>query len=258
MSRTTDIDFDLPPVQEVVCGVVFAPLQHLKTAHMGLVWGLFGEEFPKTEDMLPIGHRTPEGTRIDPRPRVWFVSEDDQRIIQVQLDRFHFNWRKVGDDDPYPRFESVYAAFTRHYAAFRDLIRTTEEVVPEHLELTYVNILPQGPGLPDALAGLFPDLVRSVDDRRYLPRPRGFQWTSTYDLAGVPAPLRITATTVTRGGDAPRPAIKLELTVGGPVTPPDGAELDAWFDAAHEAIVRGFVDITAGETQREVWKRRAP
>jgi len=257
MSRTTDLDFELPPVHEIVCGVVFRPLDHMTTAQMGVAWSFFSEEFPKTEDRVPLGFRTPQGLRLDSRPRVWFVSEDEQRIIQVQRDRFHFNWRKVRDDDPYPRFESVYTAFTRHYATFRDLVQDTDPVLLEQFELTYVNVIPQNVEVPDAFIGLFPDLVRRTEDGRYLPRPSEFHWTSTYAIGGAPAPLRISVTSVLVGGVVASPAVSLELTVAGLPATPDATNLDVWFDAAHETIVSGFLDFTARGVQRDVWKRRA-
>jgi uncharacterized protein (TIGR04255 family) len=224
---------------------------------MGIVWSLFSDEFPKTEDKVPLGFRTPQGLRLENRPRVWFVSEDDQRIIQVQRDRFHFNWRKVREDDPYPRFESVYSAFTRHSTAFRDLVQEADAFVLEHLELTYVNLIPEDAETVDSFSGLFPDLVRRKDEGRYLPRPRRFHWNSTYALEGALAPLTIVATSLVRDGVDVPPAVSLELTVAGTPATSAGTHPEIWFDNAHETIVRGFLDFTAQGVQHDVWKRRA-
>ena len=37
-----------------------------------------------------------------PLPRVWFLEPNGNKLIQVQRERFHHNWRKINPGDEYP------------------------------------------------------------------------------------------------------------------------------------------------------------
>ncbi len=256
MSRTTNVDFESPPVVEIVCGAVFEPVEDFRTAHIGLLWTNFVDDFPDTQDMLPLQQRSGETITIDPRPRVWFVSEDEQRVIQVQRDRFHFNWRRPEGGPEYPRFEPVYASFSRHYQTFREFLAPVVDVQAQEYELTYVNHI----DLPDEstpLGRILPELQHREKSEQYLPRPVGIQWAAEYELAHLQGRLRIVAKTGTKAIDGEsQPILSLDLTFQGVPQQPGLEAMEEWFDGAHEAIVHGFVDLTSEEFQNNVWKRR--
>jgi hypothetical protein len=44
------VDFDSPPVTEVVLGVQFNSLERFLSPHLGLVWSEFKQEFPIVEE----------------------------------------------------------------------------------------------------------------------------------------------------------------------------------------------------------------
>ena len=46
-----------------------------------------------------------------PTQRYWFLTEDGTKLVQVQADRFMFNWRQVKGDEIYPRYESLVPEF---------------------------------------------------------------------------------------------------------------------------------------------------
>lgn len=254
MTRTTAVDFERPPVNEVVCGVVFEALPWMSTAHLGLLWAQYGEEFPQTQDRLPIGGPTMslavvDGQPVPPPARVWFVSEDDRRLVQVQRDRFHFNWRRRDPSDEYPRFEAVYAAFRRHLDGFRDFVGQLGDFVPTQLELTYINVIEPRPDGPTAFAGIFRDQSWTSAS---LPAPTSFHRTEVVEAGPPGARLRIVRRSMdTKEG---KPATYFELTVSGPVGDAE-ADLDKWFDVAHEAVVNTFVDLTGDSVQIDAWGR---
>jgi len=82
---------------------------------MGMLWPRYRERFPRMQVQPP---RPPmferlgdagEGTVPEivvefgygvPSPLVWFVSGDDDNLIQVQQNRFVFNWRSRGSAHP--------------------------------------------------------------------------------------------------------------------------------------------------------------
>ena len=254
MTRTTAVDFERPPIQEVVCGALFPPVEHMQTAHLGLLWGQYAEEFPKTVDKMPLGR---PGADLDLRPRVWFVSEDEHRLLQVQRDRFHFNWRRAEPTSEYPNFDSVYAAFTRHFRAFREFLAPAGPVSPEGLELSYINLISVADAKEGLIGKVLPDLTWRESADRFLPLPSGFQWLVELPLKGADGAMKVVAQSAIRHlPEGDEPVVRLELTVSGIPNSADDEDLDAWFDAAHEMIVYGFLDLTATEKQQANWRRR--
>ena len=71
-------EFDKPPINEVVCGILFNPIKGFCASHFGALWNQFKSEFPKCEDqspIVPIPEDELGNPNIFPLPRVWFVEE---------------------------------------------------------------------------------------------------------------------------------------------------------------------------------------
>ena len=128
---------DQPPVIEVACSVMFNCFEELLSPHIGLLWQRFQPEYPFCDDVVPIPQRVfifddrnvepqLELTNIVPLPRVWFISEDETRIIQIQPDRFIHNWRKVSVESEYPRYDNLISNFQAHLASFDDFLTEAE------------------------------------------------------------------------------------------------------------------------------------
>ena len=111
------VDFKNPPITEAVCGIAFRRIERFLAPHVGLLWALFRDDYPRVEEKSPL---TPPKQAIDGdenvslaeiigRPRIWFVREDETRLIQVQQDRFLHNWKKVKADE-YTVIQDEYAA----------------------------------------------------------------------------------------------------------------------------------------------------
>jgi len=249
MSRTTKVDFTQPPINEVVCGALFERVEALRTAHFGLIWGAFNDEFPKTEDRQPLLRGTPDPSQLTER-RVWLLSDDERNILQLQRDRFHFNWRRLESGDAYPHFEAVYTAFRRHLETLRGLLLPQVDLALEAFELTYINVMPLESDTYRAVGQLLADLPWGGKD--FLGEPGAFQWAVELPAKGAAdSMLRVAAQSATRRSDD-SPVLRLELTVRGAAT----EDMDAWFDAAHENIIYGFLDLTTKEAQA-TWGRRA-
>lgn len=264
MTRPTawpEVHFDHPPVVEVVCGVVFEPVP-LSAAHLGVLWMQYGEEFPKTADKSPIPSRAGvDGEAkftlpIGGIPRVWFVSEDERRIVQVQRDRFHFNWRKREPDDQYPRYPAVYTEFKRHHATFDRFLEEGGDTPTRALvyELSYVNRIPHDAvwaGLGN-LGRVLPDVAWRAREDRYLPAPDSIQMELSFPMAEEGGRIWVALRSVRRK-DTGEPELALDLTARGAA---GTRSTDDWFRDAHEWIVQGFADLTGREIQDKVWKRR--
>lgn len=181
-SRPADlVDFDSPPVTEVVLGVQFNSLERFLSPHLGIVWNEFKEGFPLVEEHpyfppafetfgTPAAFMIPSvNFQILTRPemlRVHFLNQQKTQLLQVQRDRFLHNWRKVGSGDTYPRFEGMIETFEFGFRKFADAIDREElgSVVPNQCEVSYFNQIP----IPDSetiwskLASTFPHCAGSA------------------------------------------------------------------------------------------------
>jgi uncharacterized protein (TIGR04255 family) len=273
-SRLLLPDFTNPPVVEVALSVQYAPLEKFRIAQMGQLWGEFKEKFPKTEEHAPLGAAWEkfepialpevgiklEASDVPPVPRLWFVNEEETELIQVQQDRFAHNWRKRGERDKYPRYESIRKSFKSELEEFRGFLLREKigEITPDQAEVTYVNHI--SPNEAWQNHGQVGEVVTV--------------WTERYSDSFLSAPEDVLFRTRFRIRDADKkplgrlhvvlqpafsridqkPIFVLTLTArGGPL----GSGIDAamkFLDLGREWIVRGFTSITSPRAH-QIWGR---
>ena len=151
--------------------------------------GLEGEALP------PFVVGGPGG--LPPIPRVWFVSDDQTWVIQVQRDRFVYNWRSQSADAKYPRFPKILNSFEKCLAVFKRFLDEigAGQLVPVQYELTYVNHVLQGQGwhsLAD-IGDVFPDFGWRSRVARFLGEPEGVNWQTQFLLPQRAGRLHMTA-----------------------------------------------------------------
>lgn len=253
--------FDRPPVAEVVCGIRFAPIPGFTTPHVGLLWQQhFIAEFPTTEHKLPLGIEPERFFNLDDLlfPRIWFISSDERSLIQLQKDRFHFNWRRRELNDKYPRFPAIFDWFTQRLNQFVSFLQahSFEPPAVTTAELTYVNHIPLGEGWNSYadLGNIFRDFCWRKSGHAHLPEPGKIYWRASFKI-GEKTELVVRSDAGHRKVDE-KELLVLNLTVSGP-SEELGTNLRDWFYRAHHHIVWGFVDITDEKMQREVWGRTA-
>src|ERR1044072_4576891 len=105
------VDFEDPPVNEVVCGIAFAPMQNFQTPHMGLFWAEIVDEFPTAEVQPPLVTSGQPMVIMTDLQRNFYRSRDRSELVQVQQDRFLYNWVKTANDTSYPRYPKVVVRF---------------------------------------------------------------------------------------------------------------------------------------------------
>ncbi|NQT38585.1 MAG: TIGR04255 family protein, partial [Planctomycetes bacterium] len=168
--------FRNPPVVETVLGVQFDPLPKFGNAHLGAFWKRLDGDWPDVSDMPslePEFERFGEGKgwlaaglklklSQSPESRLQIRNGSNDRMIQVQNGRLHYNW--LGHEGkPYPSFEQVEPDFQRALAAFRQFLaqESLGELQPNQWEVTYVNHIPKGSvwNDPHDWVGLFPSLA---------------------------------------------------------------------------------------------------
>jgi len=261
-------EFENPPVIEVVCGVLFKPIETLLAPHLGVLWEKFKEEYPACQETAPLApvierfDGTPpvqlELTDRPPLPRVWFVHRNENGIIQIQRDRFLHNWKKVQDDDAYPRYGNVIRLFRDRLTSFEKFLAEANLgfIEPHQYEMTYVNHIPKGDRLEplQQVGVVFPDFDWRPQEERFLKRPEAFTWRTTFAMPDESGRLHVTIRSGVRRGDNV-PMLLLDLTARGFGKDCSKEAMWAWFDLAREWIVRGFADLTGENMHKNVWKR---
>lgn len=150
-------DYEKPPLDEMVMGVQFQRPSGYSPIYAKDVWELFKREYPNVQEhpALDPSFETFGAPNVisefkfqlrpvAPVSRLWFISPDDDRLIQFQPDRLLLNWRRRPKCDAYPHFESLAESFQ---AAFNTLTALFESKLNHKLEInqaeiSYVNNLP--------------------------------------------------------------------------------------------------------------------
>jgi uncharacterized protein (TIGR04255 family) len=148
--------FDRPPVVEVAVGVHFLQLPGLTAvALVRLVDDLWRRRFPRTVEQ-PVAPPLSAPGRLPmmafqlqtgiPPMRLWSLTEDQKFLIQVQHDRLLLNWRKVKDEDPYPRYKRLRGDFVEVWQEFSSYVGDQDFGVlqPSVAEVSFFNRVPMG------------------------------------------------------------------------------------------------------------------
>jgi uncharacterized protein (TIGR04255 family) len=253
------VSFKQPPLVEVVCGVQFRALP-LQTAHFGKFWDRMGDDYPVTRDappLPPILEAPPGGggaftsiswSDLPELRRVFLVDSVRGRLIQLQADRFHYNWQRTRDAGEYPRFGEVFAEFQRSWGAFTEFVHGEKlgELNRVQHELTYINHirLDGGSDVP-TLGQLLPWFAPTNNSVASAPEP---EVTLHYEVPEIAGRLHVSIRSGRRAGDNAR-VLLMELTARGA-----GGDIGAWFSDARARIVRSFAALT-GPDAHEKWGR---
>jgi uncharacterized protein (TIGR04255 family) len=259
--------FDRPPLDEMVIVVQFEPLKHFSAAHMGLFWQKVRDRYPLIEDNPPLLHQvelsepTPGGgstiLRVPLALRCWFLSQDRTQLVQMQRDQFIRNWRRVQGNEDYPRYESLIAAFKREWREFVAFVADQKlgEIKIDQCELSYINQIPKGEGWESfAEIGKVFRVFRPANPTGLLVSPEAISWNGQYKLPDGRGRFYAELSPGFRGRDF-QFVLTMSLKARGT---PEGQSEDqvfAWFDLAHEWIVRGFDELT-DPNMHAIWRRR--
>lgn len=276
--RPTDLpDFETPPVTEVVLGIQFDPIVGFTSAHAGLVWQRFRDQFPRVEDKAPLDAVHEEFGEPKPNiapfrwelldrpvaPRTWFLNNSGTQLVQLQRDRIVHNWRKVGQGDIYPRYETIKTAFQSDVRKLEDALTDCGlgAMRPNQWEITYVNhvALPlhehaqtfgQVEGLIAPWNGIYSD--------QFLDQPEDLQLSARYcirdDSGQAIGRLHIALQPGVRREDE-RHILILTLTARGRPLEPTSAFAFEGLDIGRLQIVRGFTSITT-PSAHHIWGRK--
>jgi uncharacterized protein (TIGR04255 family) len=195
------------------------------------------------------------GQRFDARCLFHHVSED--RLIQLQNDRFVLNWRRGDSDEKYAGYERIRLICEREWERFNRFLDASsiKRPVLRACEVTYINQLEKGNGW-DSFGDL-KKVIRNWTDgagSNFLPAPSAIAMSVTYPMPDTRGTLTVQLEPAVRLNDGVE-ILQLVLTARGKPESAETSALLAWFDFGHEWIVRGFDGFTA-RAMHEIWGKR--
>jgi uncharacterized protein (TIGR04255 family) len=254
------VTFDRPPVGEVAMSVQMGQPVTDDALTLGTFWPRVREEYPNVQTQPPLPPMSEDFRLGAPQSitfqlvgqssRYWLLSPDATELIQVQPDRFGYNWRKEPVDAPYPRYRYLRERFHLVFSAFigstREKGRTMQ---PTWCEITYINPI-ETTDVAGGLANLSSVLRRLAPDHPgNLPPPQDTTFAERFLLTRDGSPtgrLYVSANPATRLQDQ-MPIYMLTLTVRGMPRTPDADGVYTFLDEGRDLIVRSFRDMTTPE-----------
>ena len=239
--------------------------------HTGVFWDCIRDRYPKCEEHPLIGHIV-ESDNVFARPsqriemvsapplsRQWFISDSGNELIQLQRDRFCYNWRMVKPSDAYPRYQHIRDRFEADWACFCDFVERMGQSAAsvDQCEMTYINHIDQGSGW-DCIADVehVLPMLRWPTDSRFLPSPSTIGARTTFEMPDLGGRLHASLRHGIRTEDSQerKELLILELTARGMPGRTAPEELLEWYAMARERIVRAFTDLTT-PAMHELWER---
>jgi uncharacterized protein (TIGR04255 family) len=263
------IKFADPPINELVVSMFHLPILEFKAQHIGLYWSRIRERYPLCEqqpfvvnapDQNPFLGLEAPGEFL-PLQRFWFFSNQHPTLIQIQRNAFMFNWRRVPNlpTGEYPHYEAVVQDFWRELQGYEEFIREVvggKLDVVQRCELGYVNLITPNEFFPDVtrVAAVLPSLS-SLENLAANGRTlTGLNATITYRLTpnlAVDLTIRLG-----RRADTDEVALVLDLKAHGAPSDLSVQGAREWYESAHNATYRLFLDATAKDLQEKIWKPR--
>lgn len=255
------VDFDNPPVVETVLSVSFAPLDGFMSAHIGGFWREIENEFPKVAERSPyempterLGapHMPQIEFRVGPLPsktRSWLISENDERLIQLQSDWFAYNWRKRVSE--YDHYEQGRENFETYFRKFETYLKEYKlgTVSPTQCEVTYVNHIATPSGGHGDLADVL-TVVNPPQAKEPATELESSQLSLSFALQDAGETFGRLHATASPSFHEGSPLWILNLTARGV---PLGSGLDGvlrFFDEGRKAIVTNFKALTTDEMHK--------
>jgi len=263
--------FDRPPVVETVLGVQFDALPGLTNAHLGVFWKQLGPDWPNLSDAPPIPPQferfgeterwTPGGLQLrlirDVDRRIQIRNATNDRMIQIQNGRFHYNW--LGHEGvEYPRYRKVRPEFDKHLDAFRAFLAAESlgQLRPNQWEVTYVNHIPRGSVWqePRDWASLFPTLTVPPTRLSSTMRLESISGEWHFEIEPRRGRLHVHLQHMRLQSPDGLEVLRLTLTARGPAGDGEtvGVDLNQGLNLGRKAVVTAFRDLTS-EAAHEYW-----
>lgn len=268
--------FTKPPVAEVSLGFQLDGLMSYNSLQVASFHELIRSDFPNVEEhpLLEPAYETfgassnpssivfqlpmafgPAGALPYRGHRFFFVSADGRRLIQLQQNRLHLNWRKVGEVEEYPRHPALIEQFADVISKYNQwcVDNVLGTPAPTQWEIVYVNRFGLvGPdGSQCGLSAYFPWLSGMegwTEDGAIQFRHR------LLNEADEPVARLSTSLRYGTNPDETREAVLELLVRGAPISGTSLRDCVSALAAGRNIIVNRFADMTS-KSAHDVWGR---
>ena len=264
------LDFENPPIEEIVLSILFKSLDRLLATYLGEIWQEFKRigfvqavERPPVPPVVekfsnPVGNAELRVGNVPDIPRTLFIYKDQTEIIQVQRDRFTFNWRKTETHSIYPGFSTIFKKFEGFYRHFCQTIEKLEigTVAPLQYELTYIDQLFQGEGWNtlDELGRIYNMFSNSEKSGSFWKGAEFVHLRASFPVQELHARLHLAISNRVKIPDQ-RQTLQTDFTMRGF---PDSREypMEMWFRSARDHIREKFGNMFTNDIQTGLWRRK--
>jgi uncharacterized protein (TIGR04255 family) len=253
------ITYDNPPVNEVVYSMVFEPLESFRIRHLSELWHTFGSDLFSFDEQVRLPPEAKEAFEKAPRMlpiRVLFSNASGNDLVQIQCNRFLYNWRKRRPDDVYPGYTLCFDGFEKYLFEFQDFLAKEQigTIFPMQYELTYFDHILENEGWESLnnLGDIFPNFEFQRDKHKLPKSVRDINWQILFDLPDNIGQLQLGIESQYRESDNRR-VLTIQFTARSvePYNP-----VREWFDVAHSEISKMFVNLISDEIQEKHWGRQ--
>lgn len=255
-------EFEEPPIVENVVGVEFAELSNWSIMSFAEFWQVIQEEYPRYETQPPVTTTSARDLVLEygfPGKfpvRFWFHHFSEAQLLQVQNDRFLYNWRKYITEGTYPRYEkTIRPEFIKEWKRFCEFLQRKGIEYPQikKCEITYVNHFERSrewDSLED-MSEMFCFWQKSTSDI-FLPSASSLAFQIVYPISEIDGNLLVNVQPAIRNSDS-KDIIQLSLTAVGKPNSSILEDVLACLDIERRWIVNSFLDLTT-EKMHRIWR----
>ncbi len=249
--------FRKPPVVEVAMSIGFMPIGGLNFAAMADLRSRWMDSYPGAEEqpLLEPPATPQQSIKVEfgfgPQPRrLWLLSSQGDRVMQIQRDRLIANWRATpGSGEPYPRYQPLRDDFLRRWSDFEKFIvehGVAHSVQPQYAEVTYVNVIRTDVGGHTDISAV---LKMNKEGELWRDGVSTVAVNQSWELHDLQTFLTMAANV---DSSAPESPIVLQISANTRIN--EGRDSASAVDLAHEFVVGTFGVVTTDEMQ-QCWER---
>lgn len=261
--------FKNPPLIERAISVAFEPLEAFTLGDFGLFWLNIQNEFPVSETKPLVRQEIEDVTGfstsqnrieivpVETLPRAFFRNPELGELVQVQQDRFSYNWIKTDDDDHYPHSEQVFQKFHSLLDSFEAFLadRQIGAIVPLQCELTNVNVIPLAE-VGDAFTDMatmvrLAELSDEYDCVELESQMSGSKFFIRDEVGSLIGRVHCLAQPTQKVGTEEL-AFRIDISARGAPLSADRSGIEAFLEAAGSAVNAAFL-ANVTQTARQFW-----
>lgn len=244
---------------------MFAPVEGFTVGDVGLFWARVRDEFPicQAVDRLrptiesfggELNFQITLSNEVEV-PRAFFRNKNANELIQLQSDRFAYNWMR-SENSEYPRHKKTISRFWELFGRFETFLaeRGLPEPKLQQCELINVNIAPlQEFGGTYASALKIFSLMQDVPiwpDRIELEAATIQTHYVIKNEEGAPIGRLHFEINPVRNAASGEDALRFDLIARGPSSPLDRRSAERFFSEARDYINTAFLRLTTDEARR--------